>query len=399
MKLRDERAMSRNQENACECLEVDPACSRLCRIGAGKSFGTGNLKVGMLRQVAAICTFSLLGLSTGFSQNAGREVRLMDYFYPVNRHAVWTYLSAKENGGYKATQVGTVSTSSKLNIFRAENGGLVSNYKNVLWMVTSNGKYSKGGFDFDSATVLSNDFYGLKSNYAIYGTDDSVSNTYIRFSPGAVFPEKFKIKQSVSVRTGMFDSEGRRGPDAILSTQLLGMESVTVPAGSFPDCIHLRFTISFKGGPSRNVDEWWAKGVGVVKTRIPKVGGKPAITELHAYSIPYEVTLQFYRPVGNFGWAFPDSSGTSIYGRVTRKFRVKNRGKTTIPGLTISITGSDAFTCSRVSTGKLAPGKMAEFDVTFAPKEFASFKALLVVQERDNPANTCKHGLRGVGSF
>ena len=398
MKLRNELAMIRKEENIGKRPEVNSACKRSSGFESGKSFGIGNMKIrGILRQVAAVYTFSFLGISSGFSQKTDREVRLMDYFYPVNNLASWTYLSTKENGGHLATRVH--SYWSHLNFFRIENGVMIDNYKKVRRLNTSKGKYSKGVFDFDSATSLSTDFYGLKSNYAIYGTYDHVNNTSFVLNPGAVFPEKFKIKQSVTVQSDLFDWDGRRGPEATITTQLLGKESVTVPAGSFPDCIHLRFTISFKGGPSRNADEWWAKGVGVVKTRIPKAGGKPAITELHSYDLPYEVTLQLHGPPGNFGWAFVDPSEFSVFGSVTRKYSVINRGKTAIPGLTISITGSDSFTSSRVSTGKLAPGKMAKFEITFDPKEVASLSALLVVKERYNPGNICTRRLRGEGRF
>lgn len=348
-------------------------------------FRIGDFNAGqLLRQVVAIGVFSLLGAGTGYSRKTGQDVRLMDYFYPARLGATWRYLSPKEDGGYKATVVEVNNPSLKLN--------LADSYKRVLWMSTVSGRYANGKFNFNNSIVLSNDYYGLKSNYAIYGVEDPSSNTYLRFSPGAVFPEKIRLKQPVSVRTGIFDLDGRRGPDVTVSIELLGKETVTVPAGTFADCIHLRFSISFKGGPSRNAEEWWAKGIGAVKTRTPKAQGKASISELHSYDIPYELALKFERAGADFGF-------TSIGSGVTRRFRVKNHGKTTIPDLTCSISGSDSFTCKRVGSGNLAPGETAQFDVTFTPKGFSPYRGVLTVQGSDNPANVCEQPLRGIGSF
>ncbi len=367
---------------------------------------TGSLSVSILHKtistiprlaaIASVC--AILGPTSGIAQTVKQQVRLMDYFYPKNLLAHWDYLTEKESGEFKVTRVSMNSKSSKLNVFQIRNGRLADCYKRATWMTTLRGRSSNGKLKFGSIAD-SHDFYGSKDNYAIYGFYSAKDHVSIRCN--AVFPEKFAPKQSVSVKTALFDSEGRRGPNAVLTTQLIGKGSVTVPAGRFADCIHLRFSMAAKGIPSVTRDEWWAKGVGIVKTSAPKAEGGSRVGKLQAYDLPFEVTLDFNRRGngGDFGRVSIETWGASINTGRTQTFQVINRGKIPISALDISIIGSNRFKCDRASIGKLAPGEMAEFFITFTPLDLIRYTAKLKVEERGNPANFQTLKLRGIGDF
>lgn len=357
------------------------------------------MEIGKRWTMAVIPVVTLAGAGIAFSQDAAPRTRLMDYFYPANEHATWVYLSAKDGGGFKATRVIINEASMRLNVFRLKDGQVVDNTKQVMWASTSTGKYSNGQVTFDNSIIESNEYYGVRSNYAIFGADDWDSQSTPRFSPGAVFPEWFKKGQTVSVNTGMFNSEGQVGPDARVSLQFLGRESATVPAGTFRDCVHLRFTLSFQGGPSRVTEEWWAKGVGVVQTKRHRPKGGVSMTKLFSYDIPYEPTVFFYRARGDFGWTFADPDGDYGYGGITKTFLVKNKGKSIIPGLKVSIAGSNAFTCINPVIEALAPGEIGEFKVNFRPNDYRKFNAVIKVEERGNPDNCCYHHITGEGGI
>jgi len=75
-----------------------------------------------------------------------------------------------------------------------------------------------------------------------------------------------------------------------LTLQLIERTSVTVPAGTFPDCLHLRLT-STAGDSTKVQDYWWALGVG--KVRNTRISGYEAdmnnggyLQELVSYVIP-----------------------------------------------------------------------------------------------------------------
>lgn len=338
----------------------------------------------------------ILGPGLAFSQDAAPKTRLMDYFYPPNRLAEWVYLTPKEGGGQKASRVKVVDPSKQLTMYANRGGQIVSYNKRVMWISTATGKYSDGTVSFNHSTVETNEFYGAASNYAIYGIDDFKNQIYARFSPGAVFPERFKKGQTVSVNTGMFNSGGLIGPDANLSLQLIGRESLTVPAGIFKDCIHLRFSFGIKGGPTQEAEEWWAKGVGLIQTKSRKAKGGFTTSKLFSYEIPFEPTVEFYKARSDFGTTRA-SSGQWVEPGITKIFRVRNEGNKVVHGMKISIVGSSVFTCLDPVVVPLAPGEIGEFRVHFNPDGAGKFNARIKAEQIGNPENCCYKFITGTG--
>ncbi len=341
-----------------------------------------------MRLAATISLLSVLGSVAAFSQEPGK-VRLMDYFYPTKTDAAWNYLQSREDGGYDARVVKLQDASYLLKLFSIQDGKLVEKRKNVVFMSTILGKFS-GDKIIPGGTLYSYDFYGTGTAYALYGFDDYKENIFVRFSPGAVFPETLAIGQPVSVKTDVFNSEGGHGPDATVTAEVLEKTSVSVPAGDFPNCIHLRFTVSFSGGPKGVVEEWWAKGVGMVRNKSPRDNGPARITKLHSYRVS---ALDLVKTDGNFG-------AVSIAGPpAIKRLYVKNIGNKSIQGLNLSLTGKDNFTCKLLTPGKVLPGKVALIEATFDPNDLKGYRALLKIVDVGNPENTCSIELTGSGRW
>ncbi|GAA5127753.1 hypothetical protein JIN84_08265 [Luteolibacter yonseiensis] len=323
---------------------------------------------------------------------SAKTVKLVEYFYPLSPGSNWNYVEStrNKNGYLNASHAEILDDLVSLNIYKSDGGKTKDNYKPSRVLATYEGFYRNGIVERDSAEVL--EYYGTGKRYAIYGADNPESIRFT-FLSGAVFPEKIKLKQTVSIKTKLVDTGGDRGPGVTITMQLLGREKVTVPAGTFPDCIHLRMKLQLQGGPSSTSEEWWAKGVGIVKTKTTEKGSKPVIENLQSYQIPM---FSFRRDNGepffyNQGYEFEPSRIDLIgqYAPVTHVFRIKNTGKTTIPGFKVSINGNAAFTTDRQTLAGLAPGKVGEFRATFAPSPVSSppYAASLKVEAADNARN------------
>lgn len=330
---------------------------------------------------------------------AAESVKIMDYFYPLSQEAEWTYLEPKKNGELKATQV-RCSPNHQFTLFDIRNGNLIEISRKAAWLRYFGGNYVDGAVKIHESKFLWQEFYGMNDRYAIYGGDYWDSQTYVRFGPEAIFPKKFRIPQTISVKSHVFNDEGQQGPDVTFSAKLLRKESVTVPAATFPDCLHFRFTSTFKGGPTSISEEWWAKGVGIVKTKTRDANGKTSFQKLYSYKFFYSPTLDFVNSSSDFGRAFVDQPDSgSIYSKVIRTLSVKNKGKSIIPGLAVSVTGSDSFTGELISSGKLAPDETASIKVIFAPAIDGIHKASIKVQATDNPENSCILHIHGIGDY
>ena len=60
-------------------------------------------------------------------------------------------------------------------------------------------------------------------------------------------------------------------------------ESVTVPAGTYPDAIHVKGADMKIGTTATNIDYWFAKDVGIVKLKFT-LGTQEAVLELKSYT-------------------------------------------------------------------------------------------------------------------
>ncbi len=103
------------------------------------------------------------------------------------------------------------------------------------------------------------------------------------YTPPLEFPGKMTVGQSAEATLKM-----RRGDQEFESTtklELAAVEDVTVPKGTFEDCLKLVTTRSFGRG-EMTTTTWYAKGVGEVKSERPGRGDRPGtVTELVDYKL------------------------------------------------------------------------------------------------------------------
>lgn len=105
----------------------------------------------------------------------------------------------------------------------------------------------------------------------------------ILYQPAAIFPGKLQVGQSEQKQVKM--SRGEQQMDITVKLQLAAVESVTVPKGTFGDCLKLVYTTSF-GDRAMTRTVWYAKAVGMVKTEQSRRGGQPArVAELTDYKL------------------------------------------------------------------------------------------------------------------
>lgn len=77
--------------------------------------------------------------------------------------------------------------------------------------------------------------------------------------------------------------------------EVLERTSLTVPAGYFPDVLHVRRTIRFPGG-TQVQGQWWARSVGKIRRQGISGGGTAHNFELISYTVPIPPTI-----IGNDG--------------------------------------------------------------------------------------------------
>jgi len=106
----------------------------------------------------------------------------------------------------------------------------------------------------------------------------------ILYQPPASFSGKLRVGQSEEKQVKI--TFGGQEMNITLKLQLATVESVTVPKGTFADCLKLVYTTSFGGGRTMTRTVWYAKSVGMVKTEQGGGGGRPArVAELTDYKL------------------------------------------------------------------------------------------------------------------
>jgi hypothetical protein len=103
------------------------------------------------------------------------------------------------------------------------------------------------------------------------------------YRPPAIFPGKLRVGQSAEQQVKMTRRDEE--VDVTLKVQLAAVETVTVPKGTFADCLKLVYTTSY-GERTMTRTVWYAKGVGMVKTERGGRSGRPArVAELTDYKL------------------------------------------------------------------------------------------------------------------
>ena len=125
-------------------------------------------------------------------------------------------------------------------------------------------------------------------SYTIYGTvrvpRGGGDPTVTLYNPAAVFPGKMKAGGHAEAATKV--SMQGQDVDVTMKIDLVAVESVKVPKGTFDNCLKLVFTSTTPRGDMKRT-AWYAKGIGVVKTEQTGMGqnATPRTAELVDYTL------------------------------------------------------------------------------------------------------------------
>jgi hypothetical protein len=128
------------------------------------------------------------------------------------------------------------------------------------------------------------------NNLTIFGTirvprgQQGGEPTVSLYTPAVVFPGKMKVSQRAEAATKI--NMGGQQTDVTMKLDLAAVESVTVPKGTFDNCLKLVFTTTNPRGEMKRT-VWYAKGVGLVKTEMGGGGNQqaPRVAELTDYQL------------------------------------------------------------------------------------------------------------------
>ncbi|MEO5714765.1 MAG: hypothetical protein ABIT37_14895 [Luteolibacter sp.] len=298
------------------------------------------------------------------------SVILRDYFYPFTRSATWTYLEKGEGGPSKAVQVRVSNPKIQLTSYEVKEGLPAGKIRKAAQLTTSVGKYTGQDLSSVQYSFESNSYYGLQPNYSYLGFDDI--DRGIRFDTEIKFPEKLKISTPIQIISETHDGNGNRSSKFKIIAEFLDRDTLFDLRPHYREMIHLRFIFINAGVRDKTEEQWWVRGLGVVKTQSVASDGKTTIRRLHSYSIPdskLDIRVTDLFPSGILK-TFPP---TVVGGTGRRKtFSITNTGVTTLVNLRASIKGSSSFAIAPFTCKNLAPGATVKIVVTFAPKNLIS---------------------------
>lgn len=334
----------------------------------------------------------ILGLLLTSGASSATSVAIKDYFHPMVQGASWYYARQTERPR-SVTSVRVRMENPEFNfVFKGDDHGLAMQQNRVVAQIAySESRDRSGRIQNRRYRVRGRDYYGIGKKFSIYGSDNLQSSEYIRFAPGLEFPAIFKVGKPVKRSNDLLGTAYRPwgsmgwmiGPKITWKVLVVGKGAVTVPAGVFNDCIHVRFSVTTGNSVEEVVDEWWAKGVGRVRMKYTGIRKTLIVDDLAYYNIPAVAHIK----VTDITAPSPFKPGKPFdFGPVTiggppssRTFSVQNTGAATIYGLTAS-SADPAFRTGYILIPNLAPGESARFNVRFAPKKVRNFRGKLQFQ-------------------
>lgn len=331
----------------------------------------------------------IAALASGFAQ--AKSLKLSDYFYPAQEGATWSYKGTGW-GGYAATERVTIAnTEWSLKMFTGKKSPK-SYSKNVLRF-----KFEReyGGSD------LWYEYFGKGSAYSYYGMDDE--GEHVRLDGGLVFPSTVSVGKTYSPRADYYDAGRYRG-EITYSLQVVDTQPVTVPAGRFPDCVHLLFKLKQGNQVFQTNEMWWAKGLGVIKKRDVNEDGETRVQELVSSTLKTGPEISIQQPKGtNLADGITKKSfGSIALGKTgpAKIFTLKNTGTTTLKALAIRKDGSHAgdFLITAPAKTSLAPGASTTFKVSFKPAAQGTRTAVIHVSSNDSDENPFDIAVSGQGA-
>jgi uncharacterized delta-60 repeat protein len=219
----------------------------------------------------------------GLSGVAGPRYRLLDYFNPLVVGNQWIYSRTGDTPERTHRRTAVVGLDRSITSYT---GGATA-HPAVLRVAAFSGAYgvaSAGSFAPSSEWT---DYYTGHGDRLGIGGSDSAGPLALRFDGSFQLPATMAVGESAITVSDSYHNGVWSGTQTA-AYQLIGIESVTTPAGLFGDCLHLRFSLA-EDGPWKYEDTWWALGVGIVKSYNCR-GTRPAKEEALVSSTVQPVT-------------------------------------------------------------------------------------------------------------
>ncbi len=213
-----------------------------------------------------------------------QTLTLMDYYYPRQQGATWLYQGYDWNWDTTSIKVIVADTAWDLNFYTGAYNPIKFYNRSVLRLKYESTVY--GVINFNSKVYDDwYDYVGLAAPFTYYGHDDDLGADGDRIDGGCALPASVVVGNTYSPTADYYYNGAYQGVYAH-SVQVLDVFPVTVPAGTFADCVHLRISPTFDGMPFDPTDEWWARGVGMVKMQGVGIDNAAVLRELVSCSSP-----------------------------------------------------------------------------------------------------------------
>jgi hypothetical protein len=229
-------------------------------------------------------------LAHGFDPQ--ERIRLLDYGrFPLTakKNASWLYAKIFNQGTAHGgnQRVTIINPAAPVKMWKT---GTASYQISGLQVFEEEGAFSAGKLlkhGLYSDYRLNWEYWGRDRQGAFFGADLPYRLTanpklvpHYRLNPAMLYPETMKVGDLVKSFTGYYEDGVYLG-EVPYTITLMERGPVRVPAGRFPDGIRLRVTIG-ESEVIDTADEWWVKGVGVVKI---KESNDSTWSELVAYNL------------------------------------------------------------------------------------------------------------------
>lgn len=210
----------------------------------------------------------------GIAGVAGSRYRILDYFYPLAVGNEWLYSRSESDPARSNTRTRIADLDRAITSY---SGGAAATPQTFHAVAIFNeyGQAGAGGFVPNEPWT---DYFAANSSaFGFYG-DDEAGPLAMRLDGSLWTPPTMAVGESSVTISDSYQNGVWSGPFAV-AFRLLGIETVTTAAGTFNGCAHIRYSMA-GAGPDELNDQWWAPGVGTVRSLRRKAGWTDTTEEL-----------------------------------------------------------------------------------------------------------------------
>lgn len=328
-----------------------------------------------------------------FATSFAAEYRLKNYDYPRIKGASWMYYFDPYPGdrldsdepSTELARITLTDTDWPLDMTRGRTHP-EAYLENTCRFVEEDGYWHDGDFRRARRYIYERScFYrGVKAGGSYhFGTDELSDKGYPgrakpqeRLDGGLFLPPIMRVGERFQAKADYYE-KGRFFGVVHYSVTLVSHCSVKVPFGEFNDCLRLRFVIR-AGGETSMADEWWARGVGMVKSVAR--GNHPSVYALEGFRLngdrpvvmrDIEVTHPDQEPYPAYPEALfhvelPVVEDTVPYFRT--EFTIRNKGDTVLGDISAKLRFPvDGLRISKTPPVRLRPGESAIIELELQP--------------------------------